>query len=70
MDFNLSKEQQDIVKAAGKFAKGEFVERAVEFDRRETFDLAIWRKACDLGFVGVFIEPAYGGADTVFLSIA
>jgi len=62
MDFNLSKEQQDIVKAAGKFAKGEFVERAVEFDRQETFDLAIWKKACDLGFVGVFIEPSYGGA--------
>ena len=33
MDFNLTKEQQDIVKAARKFAQGEFPDRAVEFDR-------------------------------------
>jgi len=62
MGFSLSKEQQDIVKAARKFAKGEFPERALEFDREETFDLKIWEKACDLGFVGVFIDEKYGGA--------
>jgi alkylation response protein AidB-like acyl-CoA dehydrogenase len=62
MDFSLTKEQRDIVKAASKFAKGEFPDRAQEFDRKETFDLAIWRKACELGFVGVFIEEKYGGA--------
>jgi hypothetical protein len=28
MDFNLTKEQQDIVQAARKFAKGEFPDRA------------------------------------------
>ena len=62
MDFNLTKEQQDIVKAARKFALGEFPNRAVEFDREESFDYAIWEKACDLGFVGVFIDEKYGGA--------
>lgn len=62
MDFSLSKEQQDIVKAAQEFALGEFPDRAQEFDRNETFDLDIWRKACELGFVGVFIEEAYEGA--------
>jgi len=62
MDFNLTKEQQDIVKAARKFALGEFPGRAVEFDREEKFDYAIWKKACDLGFVGVFIDEKYGGA--------
>ncbi|MCP4576268.1 MAG: acyl-CoA/acyl-ACP dehydrogenase [Deltaproteobacteria bacterium] len=62
MDFILSKEQQDIVKAARKFAHGEFPERALEFDREEKFDLKIWKKACDLGFVGVFIEEEYDGA--------
>jgi alkylation response protein AidB-like acyl-CoA dehydrogenase len=67
MDFTLSKEQQDIIKAAREFALGEFPDRAVEFDRGETFDLNIWRKACDLGFVGVFIEEAYGGAGMGFL---
>ena len=62
MNFTLSKEQQDIVNAARKFAKGEFPDRALEFDREETFDLKIWEKACELGFVGVFIDDKYGGA--------
>ena len=62
MDFNLTNEQQDIVKAARKFALGEFPGRAVEFDREEKFDYAIWKKACDLGFVGIFIDEKYGGA--------
>jgi alkylation response protein AidB-like acyl-CoA dehydrogenase len=67
MDFSLSKEQQDIVKAARKFAASEFPERAQEFDREEKFDLALWRKACGLGFVGVFIDKAYGGLGYGFL---
>ena len=60
MDFNLSKEQQDIQKAAREFAQGEFPDVAVEFDREEKFDLSIWKKACELGFVGCFIEEKYG----------
>ena len=67
MDFTLSKEQRDIVRAARKFAVGEFPDRALEFDREETFDQEIWRKACELGFVGVFIDPAYNGAGMGYL---
>jgi len=68
MDFTLSKEQRDIQKAAREFAVGEFLpEKAQEFDRNETFDLSIWRKACELGFVGVFIDEKYGGAGLGFL---
>jgi len=66
MDFTRTREQQDIRKAAREFALGEFPERAQEFDRNETFDLDIWRKACELGFVGVFIDEAYGGAGLGF----
>ncbi|MBW1774638.1 MAG: acyl-CoA/acyl-ACP dehydrogenase, partial [Deltaproteobacteria bacterium] len=62
MDFRLNKEQEDIRQAAREFALGEFPDRAQEFDREETFDLDIWRKACDLGFIGVFIDEEYGGA--------
>jgi alkylation response protein AidB-like acyl-CoA dehydrogenase len=67
MDFELNKEQKDIIKAAREFAQGEFPDRALEFDRNETFDLKLWKKACDLGFVGVFIEEAYEGAGYGFL---
>ena len=62
MDFTLSKEQQDIIKAAREFASGEFPDRAQEFDRNESFDLDLWRKACELGFVGVFIDEEFDGA--------
>ena len=66
MDFTLTKEQRDIQRAAREFALGEFPERAQEFDRDETFDLDIWRKACELGFVGVFIDEAHEGAGLGF----
>ena len=67
MDFILSKEQQDIIRAAREFALGEFPDRALDFDREETFDLEIWRKACELGFVGIFIDEVYGGAGLGFM---
>ncbi|RJR33266.1 MAG: acyl-CoA dehydrogenase [Desulfobacteraceae bacterium] len=66
MDFELTKEQKDIQKAAREFALGEFPEKALEFDRTESFDGAIRKKACELGFVGVFIDEAYGGAGMGF----
>lgn len=62
MDFELSNEQKDIVNAAKEFALGEFPDRAQEFDREETFDLSIWKRACELGFVGVNIKEEQGGA--------
>lgn len=66
MDFELTKEQRDVVMAAREFALGEFPERAQEFDREEKFDFEIWKKACELGFVGVFIDEKYGGAGMGF----
>jgi len=61
MNFELTNEQQDIISAARKFAEGEFQDRAEEFDRNESFDEAIFQKAAELGFVGVFIREKYGG---------
>jgi len=62
MDFELTDEQRDIKKAAREFAEGMFPEVAEECDLNETFPRALWKKACDLGFVGVFIDGAYGGS--------
>ena len=62
MDFEFTKEQKDIAQAAREFAEKEFNERAEEFDRDETFDEEIFKKAAKLGFVGIFIDEAYGGA--------
>lgn len=70
MDFNLTKEQRDIKKAARDFAEGEFPDIAKECDREEKADRNLMRKACELGFVGVFIPEEYGGAGYGYLESA
>jgi alkylation response protein AidB-like acyl-CoA dehydrogenase len=67
MDFELTQEQRDIIRAAREFAEGEFPEIAQECDRKEEFPRHLWKKACQLGFVGVYIKEEYGGAGLGFL---
>jgi len=67
MNFDLSAEQKDIIKAAREFAEKLFPDRAQECDREEKSPKELWQKACELGFVGVFIPEAYGGAGLGFL---
>jgi acyl-CoA dehydrogenase len=62
MDFELTAEQKDIKRAAREFAEKAFPEVAEECDVNEMFPRALWKKACELGFVGVFIDEAYGGS--------
>jgi len=62
MDFKLSYEQESIQKAAEEFAAGEFKkEVALEHERAHTFPYEIWKKACELGFVGIHFPERYGG---------
>ncbi len=65
--MELTSEQKDIAKAAREFAEGEFTDRAKEFDEKEEFDPAIWKRAAANGFIGSFIEEEYGGAGLGFL---
>ena len=63
MDFELSKEQKDIQKAARRFAKGEFDrERALELEKKHEFPTEIWKKAADEGFIGLHYPEEYGGS--------
>lgn len=62
MNFELTKEQKDIVQAAREFAEGEFdKDLAVELERKHEFPRAIWKKACELGFVGIHFPEEFGG---------
>jgi alkylation response protein AidB-like acyl-CoA dehydrogenase len=64
MNFELSKEQQDIQKAAREFAEGEFdKELALELDQNHEFPTKIWQKACQEGFIGLHFPEQYGGAE-------
>ena len=62
MDFELSDEQKDVQKAAMEFAKGEFdPDLALELDRTGQFPESIWKKACQLGFIGIHYPEEFGG---------
>ena len=64
MDFELTKSQKEIQKAAREFAKGEFdKELALELDRTHEYPTNIWKKAADLGFIGVHYPEKYSGQD-------
>lgn len=62
MDFELNREQKAIQKAARDFAEGVFDrEYALECDRNHRFPTEAYRKACELGLVGVHFPEEYGG---------
>jgi alkylation response protein AidB-like acyl-CoA dehydrogenase len=67
MAFDLTREQKDIQKAAREFAEGELKEVARDLDREERFDDRLWKKAAELGFLGVFIDEEYGGMGMGYL---
>ncbi|MBT3258520.1 MAG: acyl-CoA dehydrogenase [Deltaproteobacteria bacterium] len=70
MDFELSSEQKDIRQAAREFALGEFEDIAGDCDQHEKFPPELIKKAGELGFLGTFIDEAYGGAGLGFLEHA
>src|SRR5512139_756778 len=65
MDFELTAEQRDIQKAAREFIQGEYdKEKILEWEQTHTFPREIWKKACQLGFVGIHFPQEYGGRET------
>jgi acyl-CoA dehydrogenase len=70
MNFALTEVQKDIQKAAREFAEKEFPEVARECDEKEEFPSKLWKKACELDFIGVFIKEEYGGAGLGFTEAA
>jgi len=62
MHFELTTSQKDIQKAAKDFAKGEFdKELALELERKHEYPTEIWKKAADLGFIGIHFPEKYSG---------
>ena len=62
MDFELSSEQKDVQRAATEFARGEFDPDLVsELDENGAFPDSLWKKAAQLGFIGIHYPEAFGG---------
>jgi len=64
MDFSLTKEQKDIQKAAREFARGEFdPDVALGLEKEGQYPFEIWKRACELGFIGMHFPERCGGQD-------
>ncbi|HLT54105.1 MAG TPA: acyl-CoA dehydrogenase [Flavobacteriaceae bacterium] len=62
MDFNLSEEHMMIRDAARDFAQTELLPGVIERDDKQQFPDELVRKMGELGFMGVMVDPKYGGS--------
>lgn len=72
MDFNLSEEHLMIRDAARDFAKTELMPGVIERDNLQKFPTEQVKKMGELGFLGMMVDPKYGGGgmDTISYVIA
>lgn len=60
--FNPSPEHQMLRDTIAQFVKSEVEPQAHEYDRKEQFNLPLFRKLGELGLLGLTVPEAYGGA--------
>ena len=67
MDFNLTEEHLMIRDAARDFAQTELLPGVIERDNKQMFPDELVKKMAELGFMGIMVDPAYGGSgmDTI-----
>ncbi len=72
MNFNLTEEHIMIRDAAKDFAKTELLPGVIERDENQTFPAEQIKKLGELGFMGMMVDPKYGGAgmDTISYVLA
>lgn len=62
MDFNLTEEQIMIRDAARDFAQNELLPGVIERDENQQFPTEQIKKMGELGFLGMMVDPKYGGS--------
>ena len=62
MDFSLTEEHIMIRDAARDFAQTELLSGVIERDNKQEFPEELVRKMGDLGFMGIMVDPKYGGS--------
>ncbi|HNR21075.1 MAG TPA: acyl-CoA dehydrogenase [Bacteroidia bacterium] len=72
MKFELTEEHLMIQKAARDFAQNELLPGVIERDEHQKFPAEQIRKLGELGFLGMMVDPKYGGAglDTISYVLA
>jgi len=62
MNFNLTEEQLMIQQAARNFAEQELLSGVIERDEHQKFPTEAVKKMAELGFLGMMVDPKYGGS--------
>ena len=62
MDFDLSEDQRAFQDTARQFAADVLLPNAAIWDATRTFPADALRQACGLGFGGIYVDEAHGGA--------
>ena len=72
MDFNLTEEQLMVQQAARDFAQNDLLPGVIERDEKEIFPAEQIKKMGELGFMGMMVDPKYGGSglDTISYVLA
>jgi alkylation response protein AidB-like acyl-CoA dehydrogenase len=72
MNFQLSEEHLMIQRAARDFAQNECLPGVIERDEKQQFPREQIKKLAELGFLGMMVDPKYGGSglDTVSYVLA
>lgn len=67
MDFSLTEEHLMIRDAARDFAQNELLPGVIERDNKQEFPKELIQKMGELGFMGIMVDPKYGGSgmDTI-----
>lgn len=67
MDFTLTEEHLLIRDAARDFAQNELLPGVIERDEKQSFPDDLVKKMGELGFMGIMVDPKYGGSgmDTI-----
>jgi len=61
MDFSLTEEQTLIQDMARQFADAELAPNSSRWDEEKQLDRSVFKKAAELGFMGIYIGEEYGG---------
>ncbi|MEI6594608.1 MAG: acyl-CoA dehydrogenase [Bacteroidota bacterium] len=72
MNFELTEEHLNVQQAARDFAQNELLPGVIERDELGKFPLEYIRKLGELGFMGMMVDPKYGGSgmDTISYVLA
>jgi len=62
MDFSLTEEHILIQETARDFAQNELLPGVIERDNKQEFPNELVKKMGDLGFMGIMVDPKYGGS--------